>query len=451
MAAEDRKTDEVFDDEFGSLEAAHSLRMAEARDGFGSRMLPRAAMLADGVLESGEEFDFAEHEAIRSVKSAVAMPVAQEMAPRYRSLERAQQGLFEAGMDDSEDWLTTPNAGPFGKADNLVDASEDSLLAADDFVHPPMLPCVPYPLEQHTYSLSMKASRAVVLVNGVLMREGVDADFIRAESRWECVKVCGGARACFHLRMYTVASGLAAEFQRRQGCSVTFNNVVASVLTQLETDCGAPLALFTRSNADSVALPAIGFAVGSFDIPDVALDLDFSDLPAGGDAGGLLSDSPVPMDGVPSLVSMASSSVLEVQQEGMASLAKLSETVDAREQLMQDTSLPRAVTSCLLSDDVTVAGAAATVLANVSEDKQVQPALVKAGCIIPVLRAAARSHTARDAHLRRECLRALANLTATQSAVISKAGGDKALSSVLSHCQDSRMRMHASRAQELLA
>lgn len=427
------------------------------RGEFGTRFLPDEAAGAEAV---DGEFSFAEQQQVRAMKSAVGAAVvdarddSSSLVAQYKGAPQLAAGLVAA---DDADWMARPtHGGPFSKraptsaAEDLVDRAAFGA----DVIMPPMLPSPPYPLEVHSYSMSgVKSLHAKRYVHAALVSGLVDADFIEPESRWECVKVVMGTRTAFHIRMYRATACLALEFQRRNGCSITYNRAVSELRSHIAESMGCDqLERFERSGADAVAVPSVGFAISTFDdIPDVPLGLGL-DLGEEFDGGDLLSESPVPEEaaGVAALLAMVDSWSTSTQAEGIAAIASLSATGEGRDMLVAAEGVPTSIIKALCSDSVAVSGAGATALANLSESEEMQARLVAAGCVLPALRAAKQRHTSRDAHVRRECLRALANLTATQSESITAAGGAEAVARVFAECDDARMRKHASRAVDLL-
>lgn len=444
MAAyDDDHKEGVEDGVFGSEEVGRSLLL-----GSRSRRLPAAAAhhAGAGAGAGAGEFSFAEDEATRAMKSVGATVVDAAVGPAEFMGASFNPGAVLVDDSAAGGWGPARVLPRYSKA---VDIADSAAAYSPDETHPPMLPCPPYPLEAHTYSVSSKAGAVWDHINEVLADNDVDARAVQAECRWECYK---GSQTSFHIRMYKAAACLAVEFQRRQGCSIAYNKVVVAIRSALEGAMECDLERFVRSGPDAVALPPVGFAVSFDDIPDVPFDLgmDFGMDSEYASAGGLLSDSEETTEsepaGVSAVIAMAESYSVEMQQEGYNSLAVLSESDDSRALLCAEEGLPKVIVAGLLSKDVKVAGAAATVLANLSADRTMQAALVKAGAVVPALNVAQRSHSARDAHLRRECLRAVANLTATQGEALRKAGGLKKLLAIAVRCTDKRMAEHADRA-----
>jgi len=326
-------------------------------------------------------------------------------------------------------------------------------------IMPPQLPPPPFPLERHTYSLSGTVQNVLSAVVLALQGTLIDADFVPSECRWECA-VSAGKRACFHVFLHTVMSSgtFALEFQRRQGCSIVFNMAVRGVLAQLANKFGAPLAPFEREPCTEQT-PTVGFSVGSFDIPDVPLGLVGLDEPLTS-ASSLLDDdddddtdgastdrAEEDGDGVRTMLNLANSTLAELAEEGVTGLSILSRG-HGREVLLQPahlTSVAKCAAKAFQSKNTSVLCAAASLAANLTEDKRAQRAIVDAGCVPLLVARAAKVHSANDAHIRRESVRALAHLSVGQTQALHKAGAAAGLRAACD-CPDMRIKQYAHRA-----
>lgn len=340
---------------------------------------------------------------------------------------------------------------------------------------PPVLPPPPYPLERHTYAVppmsGVTALEVVRAVKKALKDTLVDAAFIEGECRWECTIVSSGKRCLFNLRLHSVSAGFCLEFQRRTGSSIVFNVAVRGVLQHVSTTHfgGKPLAVFERSEKDKEVPASAGFYVASFDIPDVPLDLG---VPLDFTSGGLLgadsadavpeeellqlaaADKGEEVDGVQALLNMAATpGGGDVAVEGITGMAILSRG-EGRDALLEKTHLAgvvSAVVAALRSRELCQRCGAATLAANLTEDERSHGTMVSGGCLDEMLEVARRPHTAGDAHVRRECLRAVHQLAQGRhrDAVISR-GGIECMQKVSASCSDHRMATTAHLALQQL-
>lgn len=343
-----------------------------------------------------------------------------------------------------------------------------AMFSAESAIMPPTLPPPPYPLERHTYALTGTVKDVLSSVVLAMQRARVDADFLPSECRWECA-VINGKRSCFHVFLHTVLStgSFALEFQRRKGCSIVFNIAVRAILSNLAAAYGVPLEPFERSEEDKAAATKMpGFSVGSFDIPDVPLNLgiDFAAPLSSVESllddddeddvcdDGATTDRSEEGDGIRALLDMAGSSLGEVAEEGITGLSILSRG-QGREALLKSDSLT-AVAKCavesMASAHAAVRCSAATLIANLTQDKRAQSEMVAAGCVEPLTTRAAKTHTASDAHIRREAVRALSHLAYGHADALRACGALKALTAASQHA-DHRLQRDAQRALQGLS
>lgn len=440
-----------------------------AEDGGLDAPTDRAAATGVGAAAGGTDvFDFdAQHRVFRGVADEFTYRGAGGDMPLGAALVDSGAPVFDAGGMMGPGFGKAQYGAP-SRMDDVATKVDAFAMLAESFI-PPALPPPPYPLERHSYAMAGTVPDALRCIEAALRDTLVDQKFVQAECRWECVLVNSGKRTVFHVRLHKTSEGFCLEFQRRQGCSIVFNMAVSGVLNHIAKATRAPLASFRRSEADKTPLPAPGFFVASFDIPDVPLDLGFALDFTGGplvavDAKEAAAEAAATaavsadlhqeaIDGVNVLLDMAGSDMPDMAAEGTAGLATLSSAA-GRDALLSDACVAKVVAAtvrALKHDDLNVRASGATLLANIAEDRRSHAALADAPVLDTIMATATTPHNVATAHVRRECLRSMSHLAqGPQAKTLVARGAAVCAATVLASCGDARMQLSATLVQRAL-
>lgn len=325
----------------------------------------------------------------------------------------------------------------------------------------------------------------VAAIKLALASKACDFNFDADKCKFKVCAFHNGASTALRVFLYTVSEDeVAVEFQKRSGDSHLYRQLRTHVATSIsETFKGHFTADFKRDDSQvfqqpfPVVLPAAACDFSKIKTPKPleASLFESRTETAAAPAPAAATDPPAVAALDPEKDAAADSmhvitALLEASDERTVSqgvrAAAVASAHDSMRDAMVNAGVIDAVAAALARDglnsevhaggfvkaagDVDTRCFAATTLANLSQSRECQEQIVDCGVLRTLFRVTSTGHDFESAQLRRECVRAVANLSATQGKTITSSGGLDAVKGLLRGCDDQVMRTHALRAQQAL-
>ena len=278
----------------------------------------------------------------------------------------------------------------------------------------PSLPSEPHALSPSTNVRSGPSSSARSVCDAVtraLLRRGVDFELDAGEGRWRCTLATCCVFVGFVVQAFEAEGGVVVDVSRRHGSPLAFAWVFRAVrcavlgLADGEADAGA-LGMVDYHLRSVLPAPE-----GLFDAPEAQISAPRDG--AEGSCGALLR-------------LCGAEQAAQTRLEGVRAISERVALEEERGRVGEDEAealeVAKVAAEALSAADLRMRSFGASCAANLSESSLFQAKLLRAGAA-PRLARAAGDGSHRDAHLRRECARALANLAEGDAAALAAALG----------------------------